>query len=177
MQTISSHPSCRRFAAVGPSAWRWRHGAEGDPRRGGRPAPTRALGRGVRVSIALALIAIPLGSSGCGDFPAEPSQPALAIAGISPESGPEGGGTVVLIWGTGFQNGATVTFGRTAATDVVLVSSTGITAIAPAHAEGVVDVAVENVDGQRSVLTGSYTYQRPADPIDCSVACCGCWDY
>ena len=52
----------------------------------------------------------------------------------SPNSGPTAGGTAVTITGTNFAAGATVTFGGTAATNVVVVSSTSITATTPAGA-------------------------------------------
>ena len=48
----------------------------------------------------------------------------------------------MTITGTNFVAGATVTFGGTAATNVVVVSSTTITATTPAHAVGAVTVTV-----------------------------------
>ena len=57
------------------------------------------------------------------------------VAGVSPASGPTAGGTTVTISGTGFANGASVSFGGTAASNVTVVGSTTITAVAPAHFE------------------------------------------
>jgi hypothetical protein len=57
---------------------------------------------------------------------------APTVTGISPNSGPTAGGTAVTITGTNFATGATVSFGGTAATNVVVVSSTSITATTPA---------------------------------------------
>ena len=54
------------------------------------------------------------------------------VSSVSPNNGPTAGGTAVTITGTNFATGATVTFGATAATNVVVVSSTTITATTPA---------------------------------------------
>ena len=54
------------------------------------------------------------------------------VSSVAPNSGPLAGGTAVTITGTNFAAGATVTFGATAATNVVVVSSTSITATTPA---------------------------------------------
>ena len=50
----------------------------------------------------------------------------------------------MTITGTNFAAGATVTFGGTAATNVVVVSSTSITATTPAGSAGAVTVTVTN---------------------------------
>ena len=50
------------------------------------------------------------------------------VSGVSLNSGSALGGTAVTITGTNFASGATVTFGAAAATNVVVVSSTTITA-------------------------------------------------
>ena len=67
--------------------------------------------------------------------------PAPTVAGISPNSGPDAGGTPVTITGSGFTGATGVDFGMTAATDVTVVNSTTITAESPAGT-GVVDVTV-----------------------------------
>ncbi|HEV8658595.1 MAG TPA: IPT/TIG domain-containing protein [Thermoanaerobaculia bacterium] len=84
--------------------------------------------------------------------------PAPVVSSVSPNSGNIGGNSPVTITGTGFQTGATVTFGDTAATSVTVVSATTITATAPAHAAGAVDVVVTNPDFQSALLAGGYTY-------------------
>ena len=63
----------------------------------------------------------------------------------------------MTITGTNFAAGATVTFGGAAATNVVVVSSTQITATTPAHAAGAVTVTV-TVNGQSGSLTNGFTY-------------------
>lgn len=83
---------------------------------------------------------------------------APTVASVSPNSGPTGGSTNVTITGTNFVSGATVTFGGAAATNVVVVTSTSITATTPAHAAGAVSVSVTNPDSQSGSLIGGFTY-------------------
>jgi len=95
------------------------------------------------------------------------SNPAPTVASISPNAGPGAGGTAVTITGTGFLAGATVSFGVTAATGVNVVNGSSITATAPAHAAGAVNVVVTNSDGQSGTLTNGYTYNtsNPAPTV------------
>jgi hypothetical protein len=55
----------------------------------------------------------------------------------------------VTLTGTGFVEGATVTFGETAAPDVIFGDATTLTAIFP-PGTGAVEVVVTNPDGQTS---------------------------
>ena len=59
----------------------------------------------------------------------------------------------MTITGTNFVAGATVTFGSAAATNVVVVSGTQITATTPAGSAGAVTVTVTNPSGQSGSLT------------------------
>jgi Concanavalin A-like lectin/glucanases superfamily/Domain of unknown function (DUF1929)/IPT/TIG domain/Bacterial Ig domain len=86
------------------------------------------------------------------------SLPAPSMSSASPNSGPATGGTAVTITGTNFVSGATVTFGGTAATNVVVTNSATITATTPSHAAGAVTVKVTNPDTQNSSLTTGFTY-------------------
>jgi IPT/TIG domain/Fibronectin type III domain len=79
------------------------------------------------------------------------------ITGVSPNTGSTAGGTAVTITGTNFVTGATVTFGTAAATSVVLVNSTTITALTPAGSAGAVSVTV-TVSGQSGSLASGFTY-------------------
>lgn len=99
-------------------------------------------------------------------FPASTQAPPPAVSAVSPKSGPTTGGTAVTITGTGFQAGATITFGGTAATSAVVVSSTRITAVTPAKATGKVAVAVINPDNQSSSLANGFFYMPPAAGSD-----------
>ena len=82
------------------------------------------------------------------------------VSSVSPNNGPMAGGTAVTITGTNFAAGATVTFGGTAATNVVVVSSTTITATTPAGTAGAVTVTV-TVNGQSGSLANGFTYNAP----------------
>lgn len=82
---------------------------------------------------------------------------APTISSISPFAGPTRGGTPVTIWGTGFGESGTptVTFGGAPATSVVRVSSTQLTAVTPAGAEGYVSVTVTPTTGPASGTRGN----------------------
>ncbi len=84
----------------------------------------------------------------------------LSISGVSPGNGPPAGGTAVTITGTDFASGATVTFGTAAATNVVVVSATEITATSPAGSAGAVTVSVTS-GGQNASLVNGFTYVVP----------------
>ncbi|MGC1265311.1 MAG: IPT/TIG domain-containing protein [Candidatus Acidiferrum sp.] len=86
------------------------------------------------------------------------STPSPTVASVSPSSGSTGGGTAVTITGTNFASGATVTFGSTAATNVVVSNSTSITATAPAGSAGAVTVTVTNPTGQSGSLSNGFTF-------------------
>lgn len=83
--------------------------------------------------------------------------PTVTVTNVSPVFGPDAGGTAVTITGTDFLSGATVDFGGSAATSVVVASSTSITCVTPAHAAGAVTVSVTDSDGTGS-LANAYTY-------------------
>ena len=80
------------------------------------------------------------------------------MSSVSPNNGPVAGGTGVTITGTGLVTGATVTFGGTAATNVVVKNGTTMTATTPAHAAGAVTVTVTNPDTQSGSLANGFTY-------------------
>ncbi len=77
------------------------------------------------------------------------------VSSVSPNNGPTTGGTAVTVTGTNFAAGATLTFGSAAATNVVVVNSTTITAVTPAHALGEANITVTNTDGQSATLVGN----------------------
>ncbi len=87
--------------------------------------------------------------------PAAPSPP--TVTAISPTAGSTARPTPVTISGSGFLAGATVTVDAVASS-VVVVNSTTIKAIVPAHAAGQADVVVTNPGGARGTLTGAFTY-------------------
>ena len=89
----------------------------------------------------------------------------------NPAGGPAGGGTQVLIDGTGFSPGTTVNFGATAATSVLVNSIRSITAIAPAGT-GVVDVTVHTGLGTSLVNAPAdqFTYNGTLAIVDGTAA-------
>ena len=83
----------------------------------------------------------------------------LSISSAGPSSGPVAGGTTVTLSGSGFATSASVSFGGIAASSVVVVSSTQIQAVTPAHASGTVSVTVtESPHNQSATLAGGFTY-------------------
>jgi hypothetical protein len=71
------------------------------------------------------------------------------VSGLSPDQGHTAGRTAVTVTGTNFAAPATVSFGSAAATHVVVVNSTTITAASPAGT-GSVDVTVTTPGGAAS---------------------------
>ena len=73
-----------------------------------------------------------------------PGAVAPTVTGVSPTSGPTGGGTTVTITGTGFTGATAVKFGANNAASYAVNSNTQITATSPAGTAGAVDIAVTN---------------------------------
>jgi IPT/TIG domain. len=86
---------------------------------------------------------------------------APVLTSVSPNTGTTTGGTRVTLTGKNFVSGARVTFGGAAATSVVVVSATQITASTPPHKAGGVDVVVTNPGGQSGTLPSGFTYHKP----------------
>lgn len=82
----------------------------------------------------------------------------ISVSGIAPASGSTSGGSVVTITGTGFQNGAIVTFDGTPGAGTSVLSDTMLTVLAPAHAAGLVPVVVTNSDGGTATVNAGYFY-------------------
>jgi hypothetical protein len=91
-------------------------------------------------------------------FVAPPPVLALGVHGVPPSGG------LVTFGGSGFQQGATVTFGGVASPSVSLDPVAKVlVATAPPHAEGFVDVVVTNPDGQSATIQG-FHYGLPPAP-------------
>ena len=85
--------------------------------------------------------------------------PAPTITNITPATGSTNGGTSVTISGTGFENGATVSFGPLPAVSVTFSNATNLIAVTPAVSEaGPVNVILTNADGQSVVITNGFSY-------------------
>lgn len=96
----------------------------------------------------------PNGDSSPGTFTYDP---AAAITGLTPTSGPETGGTIVTITGSGFTGATGVTFGGDSGTSFTVNSDTKITVTTPAHAPGAVGVVVQSPNGDSAPGTFTYT--------------------
>ncbi|MDT4986600.1 MAG: large repetitive protein, partial [Micromonosporaceae bacterium] len=89
---------------------------------------------------------------------ASPVVASPVVATVSPASGPTTGGTTVTITGTGLTGATSVKFGTLAAKSFVVVSSTKITAVAPAEAAGVYNLEVTTAGGpSKEVTADRYT--------------------
>ena len=91
-----------------------------------------------------------------------------AVSSVSPDEGPEAGGTAITIKGTDFIAGAKVTIGGEAAS-VVVVSATEITAKTAAHEAGEDEVVVTDADGT-STRGPQFTYLPPPTVVSVSPA-------
>lgn len=80
-----------------------------------------------------------------------------AIRSVSPSTGPIGGGTKVILTGSGFAEGAIVRFGGVAATAVTVISPTVLSAIVPAHASGNVDISIR-IGTTTTTSSQAFTY-------------------
>lgn len=84
---------------------------------------------------------------------------APTITGVAPANGPLGGGTSVVITGTGFSGVTSVQFGASSATSFTVNSATQITATSPAASAGTVDIRVTATGGTSATGTADqFTY-------------------
>ncbi|MGH7217887.1 MAG: IPT/TIG domain-containing protein [Candidatus Microsaccharimonas sp.] len=89
---------------------------------------------------------------------------------VLPASGSVVGGDTVTITGQNFTVGAKVKIGNDYATNVSVLDGSTITAVVPpAFLAGVVEVAVEDIYGQTSVVLGGFTYEA-VQPIVASIS-------
>jgi len=125
-----------------------------------RPRPPRALEGALRPGCcaALLLAASLWACAGSSDAPVAPANPALAVDGLFPTSGPVGGGTDIVVGGSGFEASATITFDGAPGTLVRFVSSHVMEVLTPAHPSGDVAVVVTNPDGRSTRSRISYHY-------------------
>lgn len=86
------------------------------------------------------------------------ASPAPTIGGVNPSDGPIAGNSPVLVTGTGFATGASVTIGGASCTNVLVLNPTSIVCQTPAGTLGPRDVVVTNPDTQAGTLTNGFTY-------------------
>jgi hypothetical protein len=85
------------------------------------------------------------------------------VTAVNPSTGTSLGGTSVTITGTNFTGATAVTFGGTNVSSYTVVNATTITAKTPAHAGGLVNVAVTTGAGT-SPTANLFTYVAPLPP-------------
>ena len=119
----------------------------------------RVLPSWIPIALLAGLSASCGGTSG-GGGPIQPTPILPSISGVSPNAGTTLGGTAITITGANFAAGATVSVGGAAATSVVVVSATSITAVTAARGAGSVEVTV-TVNGRSGSLPSAFTYIAP----------------
>lgn len=108
-------------------------------------------------------VVTPFGTSPTSPADQYAYEPPPSVTAVSPDVGPTGGGTSVSITGSSFLGATTVLFGTAAATSFSVVSGTEITATAPAHAAGTVDVTVVAPGGTAATTPADeFAYGLPA---------------
>ena len=100
-----------------------------------------------------------------GDCPVDPP----SISSVSPTFGPTAGGTTITITGSALTNTSSVTVRGNAATSVVVVNDTTVTAVTPPGSVGAANVQV-TTPGGTATLSGGFTYgNAPPPPSWCTV--------
>jgi hypothetical protein len=95
--------------------------------------------------------------------PTPTSEPAPTVTAVTPSAGPDTGGTTVTVAGSGLVGVTGVSFGSAAASEFHVDSAQELTAVAPAHADGPVDVTVAGAAGtSAAVAADHFTFQPPA---------------
>jgi hypothetical protein len=89
--------------------------------------------------------------------------PITGLANV-PTFGSSLGGTPVIISGNNFSGTPSVTFDGISATDVVLISSSLISCITPAHAQALVDVSVSTATREGTIVAG-FIYYTPRPTV------------
>jgi hypothetical protein len=84
-----------------------------------------------------------------------------SIASVLPATGSTNGGQTVVLTGTNFETGASVSFGSAPATAISVVSPTSLSLTIPAAAVGTVSVTIHNPDGNQASLPGAFTFGGP----------------
>lgn len=86
---------------------------------------------------------------------------ALPLSSIDPSTGSGYLRRTVLIRGSGFVPGATVTFGGVPSPNVTVVNSNLVAASTPPHSPGVVDVVISNPDGTAGTFSSGFQFVEP----------------
>ena len=91
--------------------------------------------------------------------------PVATVSGVSPSSGPNSGGTQVVITGTGVGGATAVSFGTVSVPFLLDTTTGGLLATAPPGPLGPVDVTVTTPNGVSATnIHDTFTYTRPQNP-------------
>lgn len=91
-------------------------------------------------------------------YSGETSASVPEIVSLSPTSGDDGGGELVIITGAHFTGTTGVTFDAVAVGDFTVLSDTQLAVVTPAGTAGAADVVVTNATGASTTGTGDFTY-------------------
>ena len=83
------------------------------------------------------------------------------VTAVSPNGGTTLGGTTITVTGENFAAGVQVSVGGAAATNVIVLSSTSLSATTATRAAGTVEVTV-TLKGRAGTLPGAFTYVAPS---------------
>ena len=120
------------------------------------------LSSGLRLPLAAMLVAAGLAVACGGSSPGPGPIPTIpSVLSVSPNSGTTLGGTAITVTGANFAAGIQVTVGGAAATNVVVTSSTTLTATTSTRSAGTVEVTV-TLEGQSGSLPAAFTYIAPS---------------
>lgn len=99
--------------------------------------------------------------AGCGGGKSHGPEP-VSLDSVAPERGSALGGGLIQLSGQGFAPGVQVKLDGEGCEALTVLSSTSLTCVTPAHAQGAVDIQAITPDGRQATITGAYTY-RPSD--------------
>jgi hypothetical protein len=110
-----------------------------------------------QLAVGFAVIGMTLGCDRTPPSGPSPGPAQLRVLSVTPNTGTAGQETPIRVNGAGFESGATLSLDNVVVPST-FVSSAVITAVAPAHAAGAIDVAVTNPGGRASRLERGFTY-------------------
>ncbi|MBP9681974.1 MAG: IPT/TIG domain-containing protein, partial [Bacteriovorax sp.] len=89
-------------------------------------------------------------------------QAAPTLTSVSPNEGPLGGNTSVILTGTNFSFGAIAKFNAKPCTNQLILSTTSISCTTPLQFfTGAFDITVTNLDNQVATYSSAFTYNNP----------------
>lgn len=127
-------------------------GCGGGDESGGIPGPAPAPAPAPAAAPSPAPAPAPAPAPSPAAAPAAPT-----VSSLSPATGFMTGGSTITLTGSGFTGATAVSFGGTAATNVVVVNDTTLTVTSPVHSAGTVDISVTTPAGS-TTAAGAFSY-------------------